>query len=75
MRGQAITRDEFNRALYYAVREDLNGVVDEVNDGLIRRAIEYVESGNEFPDTPYVCLTSVAALARAANRRGIPVKR
>lgn len=61
--------------MYYAVREDFNGVVDEANDGLIRRAIEYVEGGNEFPDTLYVCLASVAALARAANRRGMPVKK
>lgn len=58
----------FNKALYYAVREDFNGEIDRTNDELIRKAIAYVEQ-HGFPDTPYVTKCAVAALARAAARR------
>jgi len=59
---------EFNSALYYAVREDFNGVIDKRHDALIRRAIAYVEE-HGFPDTPYVTKCAVESLARAAARR------
>jgi len=60
--------DEFNAALYYAVREDFNSVIDRRHDALIRRAIAYVEE-HGFPDTPYATKCAVEALARAAARR------
>jgi len=60
--------DEFNAALYYAVREDFNGEIDKRHDALIRRAIAYVEE-HGFPDTPYVTKCAVESLARAAARR------
>lgn len=66
----------FDKALYYAVREDYNssitpGYIDKKNDALIREAINYIESGNKFPNSSYVNNVSVQALARAANRREI----
>lgn len=63
-----MTIEEFNAALYYAVREDFNDRRDPAADNLIMLADRYVLE-NGFPDTPYVCRTSVAALARAVARR------
>ncbi len=68
----SMTNDRFNEALYYAVREAVNEL-DKKHDSLIRQAIEHVETCG-FPDSPYVTMMSIAALAVAANRRKISAK-
>ncbi|OPY59134.1 MAG: hypothetical protein A4E55_00351 [Pelotomaculum sp. PtaU1.Bin035] len=64
------------KALYLSVREDFNnsvepGYIDRANDELIREAIAYVDT-NGFPEN--VLKVEADALARAATRRGIPLR-
>lgn len=58
----------FFEAIFYAMRECLNGEIDHRHDGLIRQAIEYFE-GDEFPADYGLRNTEMLALAQAAKRR------
>lgn len=58
----------FLEAIYYAMREGLNGELDSRHNDLICQAIEYFED-DEFPAALVLCDAELLALTQTAKRR------